>query len=314
MGASPDEDEDGKEFVESVQFIPENFEAQLDSLPEEFAPEVPEETRKKDEVPASGVTGTEETEPEAQKPEEGQGETDEQPQVDHEKLAAENEELKKQLEKSYARAGYWQRQAEKKSAEAKQPVEQPAPNKPKPEDFQSDEEYLDALTDYKVDMKLRKQDEERAEAAKAQDAQSLQSWTSSMMAEGVAQFGDFEEIVTDPVVPLTKDILQAVREAKDIPHAEIIYYLGKNIRETAKISRLSPEAMSREIGAIADRIAADKAKAEEPGEPQPEPRPQKRISNAPPPINPVRGASSVVTKDPNKMSNAEYREYRRKRG
>ncbi|MFA5377102.1 MAG: hypothetical protein WC455_15230 [Dehalococcoidia bacterium] len=309
MGAAPDEDEDGKEFVESVQFIPENFEAQLDSLPEEFAPEIPEETRKKEEAKGSEVTGTEETEPEAQKPEEGQGETDDQPQVTPEKLAAENEELRKRLEKSEARSGYWQRKAEKQAAEAKQPMEQPAPNRPKPEDFKSDEEYLEALTDYKVEAKLREQDTKRAEAAKAQDVQGLQSWTSAMMAEGVSQFSDFEEIVTDPIVPLTQGILQAVRGAKDIPHAEIIYYLGKNIRETAKISRLGPEAMNREIGAIADRIAADKAKAEEP---QPEPRPQKRISNAPPPINPVRGASTGVMKDPEKMSHEEFRKWRRK--
>jgi hypothetical protein len=314
MGAAPDEDEDGTGFVESVQFVPENFAGSLDSLPEEFAPEIPDETRKDEEPPpAAEVTETGKAEPEAPKSGEGHEEVDEPPEVDPEKIAAEIEELKKRLEKSDARAGYWQRQAEKKAAERTAEEEAPSPNKPKPEDFESDEAYLEALTDYKVDMKLREQDAKRAEAALAQDSQSLQSWTSAMMANGVAQFGDFEEIVTDPIVPLTKDILRAVRASKDIPHAEIIYYLGKNIRETAKISRLTPEAMSREIGAIADRIAADKAKAKEPGT-QPEPRPQKRISTAPPPINPVRGASAVVTKDPSLMSNAEYREYRRKRG
>lgn len=295
-----------EQFVESVQYIPEQFESAQDALPESFAPEIEDERLKK-ESPVEQPTETGEKSEESEKKEE---KTDDAPEIDKETIAKELEEIREKLKKAEARSGYWQRQAEKK-VEVEQPKTEEVPlKKPVYEEYTNDQDYLEALTDYKVELKLREQDAIREKQKQAVDAQSMQSWTSETIAEGITLFDDFHDIVTDPIVPITDQILKAVRNSnvKDSTHAEVLYYLGKNIRETAKISRLTPEAIGREIEGIAQKIAGDKAKVESP-EPQ-KPKP-KQVTSAPPPVAPVKSAVGVqVTKDPAKMTNEEYRSWR----
>ena len=315
-------DDEIDEYSESIEYIPDKS-VEMDSLPAEFVPEIPDEKRKDATPPTvDSSAGEQEDKPPVEEKKEGE-ETDEVPDVDLESIKAELEETKKAKEKAEARAGYWQRQAEKKAneqkvAESEEPKPLEKPVKPKQEDFADfdqyeaeKDKYYEDLADYKVALALRAQEEKKQEAAKQANVQELDEWKGQMIADGVATFPDFEEITFDPIVPITMDVLKAVQACtKDevVSHAEIVYYLGKNIREAAKISRMTPDAMGREIGAIAEKIAADKAKVESPP-PEPKPEP-KKISSAPPPITPVRGTSTVVTKNPEKMTNKEYRAWR----
>jgi hypothetical protein len=308
---SPVLDDEKDDFVESIGFVPENFGETQDSLPAEAKPEIPDEDPEKNTPAAESAQGEVETtavEPGAKK--EGEEGTDEQPKIDPAEIAAELAEVKKRLDKAEARAGFWQRKAEKKPDAIAPAVEElKAIDKPKFEDFADEAAYFDALTDYKVEIKLREQEVKKRAEAELVESQGLSQWLNETGADGVSRFSDFEEIVTDPVVPITKQIVSAIRSvgSKEASHAEILYYLGKNIRETAKISRLTPEAISREIGAIATKIAAENAKPATEAEPKHKP---KETTKAPPPITPIRAASLTVSKDPEKMTNEEYRKWR----
>lgn len=315
-------DDEVDTFSETFEQIPEDT-VIMDDLPAEYVPEIPDEERKSEAPPAVDSADGEDEKPPAEKKEEG--EVDEVPKPNAEALAKELEALKEEKRKSDARAGYWQRQAEKDKGEPSQP-EEPAvsdlvpPVKPNQDDFAdyseyeaAKDKYIEDLTDYKVEAKLREQESKKRQEAQADSQEAHQKWAREMMAEGVANFKDFEETVTHPTVPLTIPVLKAVRscDKESVSHAEIVYFLGQDPKKTYEISRMTPDAMQREIGAIAEKIVSDKAKLSQ-SEPHPEPKPEpKRISTAPPPIAPVRGSSATVSKDPSKMTNDEYRAWRK---
>lgn len=297
---SMDEVDDQRDYAESVEFVPEGFAESLDMLSPETEPEISDNALT--EIQPSAIpTGTGEDEPPA-------GEVDVKPKIDPETLAADMEKLKERLEKTEKQAGYWRRQAEKTAKELPPVVETPAttePEKKKPiiTDFDSDEEYFEALADFKTDIKLA---QFRAENEASRQIVEKQSFEQKMFADGIEKFTDFQDVVQDPTLPITTTIIEALR-VTEIP-AEIVYYLGKNPAETARISRLNPLAVAREIGFIEAKLAASK-EAVVPGTPQPPT--VKKTSNAPPPINPIRGGSSVsVGKNPENMTNAEYRKWR----
>jgi hypothetical protein len=302
------------EFVESVQFVPEDFEAKQDALLPELEPEIRDETLQR-ELPAEGgkVSDAEKAKEESPKKDEGDESVDEKPAIDFEALKTELDGVKERLTKAEKRAGYWERQARKTSPEqVKQPEPEPL-NKPKYEDFTSEADFLEALTDYKVETKLREQDRQKAEAANQSAAEDFKDWQQDLAASGIDLFEDFIEIASDPIVPINPRIIDAVRAKTDDLHAqaEIFYYLGKNIRGTAKIARLHPDVVSREIGAIAEKIAADKTPKPDEKPPEEKKPELKKISTAPPPITPLRSGSAGVSKNPENMSNAEYRAWRR---
>lgn len=78
----------------------------------------------------------------------------------------------------------------------------------------------------------------------------------------------------------------------------IAHHLAKNPSKAAELNRMPPLAAAREIGRLEARLSLPKPKT---------------TTSAPPPITPPRG-SAAPAKDPSKMSNAEYRAWRRKGG
>ena len=82
--------------------------------------------------------------------------------------------------------------------------------------------------------------------------------------------------------------------------AEITYWLGKNLADAHRISRLPPHMQAAEIARIESRLSAG-----------PSPR---RHSQAPPPPTTISGASAPAAKDPANMSMDEYAKWYGTRG
>jgi hypothetical protein len=101
-------------------------------------------------------------------------------------------------------------------------------------------------------------------------------------------------------VPITPMVMEALAETEN--PADIAYYLGKNQPKAVAISRMTPIAAARAIAQIEASLSGTP--------PQP---PTKKTTTAPPPIKPV-GSSNTVTKDPEKMTQAEYEAYRLAQG
>jgi len=118
------------------------------------------------------------------------------------------------------------------------------------------------------------------------------------------KYEDFEQVAYNPSLPVTDFMAQAI-QASDIG-PEVIYFLGSNPKEAARISRLPPVLQAKEIGKIEANLASSP--------------PVKKTSSAPAPIAPVAarttGGASYDTTDPRSlktMTTSEWIEAERQR-
>jgi hypothetical protein len=218
------------------------------------------------------------------------------------------------------------------------------PVKPKEDEFDDFdayqaalEKYSDDLTDWKVDVKIaetrfKEEDRKRVEG----EAVKVQTW-KERMDKGKSLWTDYLDVISNPAIQITQAMVSVMQDCEK--SAEIAYYLGKNPTEAAKISKMTPKEMERQILILEARFIADpksippstvqapdagataETKGEE-GEPTypdadleedyqpPPPIPERKVSSAPAPITPVASGSSLANKDPEKMTPLEYRKWR----
>ena len=181
----------------------------------------------------------------------------------------------------------WEREQAQRVAEtqARAPVAPPAAD-----DFDSASAYADALADQRAQELLNKR-----EAAKAQ-AELLDAY-HDREEEARGKYDDFEQVAYNPKLPVTDAMAQTI-QASDIG-PDVIYWLGSNPKEAARISTLPGLLQAREIGKIEAKLATNP--------------PVKRTSTAPAPIAPVAarasGSSAYDTTDPRSiktMSTSEW--------
>jgi len=187
------------------------------------------------------------------------------------------------------------REQRKWERERVQPVVQQAPVTP--EQFASNEDYVEALADQRAEQKLVEREQRK------QQAEILETYHDKE-EEVRAKYSDFEQVAYNPNLPITTVMAQSIQASDNGP--EVAYYLGANPREAERISRLSPILQAKEIGKIEAQLAANP--------------PIKKTSNAPSPISPVSarttGTPSYDTTDPRSiksMSTSEWIEAERAR-
>jgi hypothetical protein len=280
--------------------MPDN---QLNNLPqEEAAP--PVETPA--EVPAPVTTG-------------GQVEEVVDAAPDPTALKAQIEQLEKQRKEAEEKALYWRKQkAEERAAyfrDRREPERQPPPPpdipgippEPKPSDFDDYDKYVAALTDQRVRKARIEWEMESARKDQERSAQERAESLRTKLQEGYQKYTDFEEVAFDRsaihITPMVVDILS------DCDHpADLAYYLAKNRVEGVAISKMTPIQAARAMARIAAKLDTQRAQT-------PTPTPQRKpITGAPPPITPLSGAKGAVHKDPEKMTQKEYEQWRLSQG
>jgi hypothetical protein len=181
----------------------------------------------------------------------------------------------------------WEREQAQRltDLQAKAPVAPPAAD-----DFDSASAYADALADQRAQELLNKR-----EAAKAQ-AELLDAY-HDREEEARGKYDDFEQVAYNPKLPVTDAMAQTIQASEIGP--DVIYWLGSNPKEAARISALPGLLQAREIGKIEAKLATNP--------------PVKRTSTAPAPIAPVAarasGSSAYDTTDPRSiktMSTSEW--------
>jgi hypothetical protein len=170
-------------------------------------------------------------------------------------------------------------------------VTQAPQGKPTLEQFDSYEDFAEALTNWKVDQRFAQiEAEKQAKEAVSAFEQRVQAFRAKMP--------DFDAVITAPDLPVTPDMADAIRAFENGP--EVAYHLGTNKAEAARIAGLSPVMRIAELGRIAERLAV---------KPTPNPKPQ-----PPAPPKTVNGLSAAGVKNPDTMSLAEFAEWRRAGG
>jgi len=187
------------------------------------------------------------------------------------------------------------REQRKWERERVQPVVQQAPVTP--EQFASNEDYVEALADQRAEQKIAEREQRK------QQTEILDAYHDKE-EEIRAKYDDFEQVAYNPNLPITTVMAQSI-QASDIG-PEVAYHLGANPKEAERISRLSPILQAKEIGRIEAQLAANP--------------PVKKTSNAPSPISPVSarttGSPSYDTTDPRSiksMSTSDWIEAERAR-
>ncbi len=161
----------------------------------------------------------------------------------------------------------WEREQAQRLAEqqARQPVAPP----PAPDDFESAQHYAEALAEQKAQELLARRE------AEAQQAAILDSY-KDREEEARDRYEDFEQVAYNPNLPVTDIMAQAIQSSDIGP--EVIYWLGSNPKEAARISRLSPVLQAKEIGKIEVNLTSNP--------------PVKKTSTAPAPLAPVTATRS----------------------
>lgn len=272
------------------------------------APEAPQPSHVDEPVsdwvdPAKEVESPAENAPKEEADEESEAATDEGKHPEKEKKTGVQkrlDELTKKRREAEREAEYWRNKAqgdEKKTTDS----ETPPKGRPKEEDFDTYEQYEDALVDHRISQRETQSAKEKAKAASETATQTKQEALGAALDKGASLYDDFEAVVQSPDLIMTEAMVDAAMEGPD--PQDVFYHLANNKEEAARIAELTPIAAAREIGKIELRLSEGK---KAPKAPEP-----KRVTKAPEPIKPI-GGKEYVEKHPKDMSMDEYAEWRLK--
>lgn len=170
-----------------------------------------------------------------------------------------------------------------KPAEPK-PEPKAADGEPKRENFSTYEDYLEARADWRAERKtaealearFREQEKRNTETQQAARLQKMQETWQASVAKAAERYADFYDVLEASDAPMTQAMHAAIMDADD--PAAVAYHLVKNKQEAERIAGLDPRLQAREIWKLETGI----------------PKAQAKPSKAPPPIDPVRGKSTVT--------------------
>ena len=221
-------------------------------------------------------------------------------------------ELTKKWRSTERERDYERQRAEKAEEELEKLKSKiPATARPKKEDFEDEDQYLEALIDWKADEKLRVAREAAVEKQeKAEDKKAVTEVFQNLdevMERGREVHEDFDSLVMDKNLTLTPDMVSAILQTENA--AEIFYHLGQNPDVAASIADMTSAKAAVEIGKLDARLGTPPKKEEKKEEKKEKVVEPKSGPKAPPPINPVK-TDGVVEKRPEDMSPKEYRAWR----
>jgi hypothetical protein len=188
----------------------------------------------------------------------------------------------------------WEREQAARAAEKqlKAPAEIPPI-----EQFNSPDEYADALAERKAEELLARREQARMQS------EIIESYHDKE-EDARNKYDDFEQVAYNPKLPITDAMAQTIQASEVGP--DMAYYLGSNPKEAERISRLSPLQQAKELGKIEAKLADNPV--------------VKKTSSAPAPIAPITarssGSSATDTTDPRSiksMTTSEWIEADRQR-
>jgi hypothetical protein len=152
---------------------------------------------------------------------------------------------------------------------------------PKLEQFATYEEFVDARADYRADLKIRAWEESRTQKEQAQAEASRAASFQSRVETFREKTPDFDEVALNPRLPVSDAMATVINSLDNGP--EVLYQLGQNPTEAARIAALSPTMAAVEIGRFVALASI----------PQP-----KRQTSAPAPIEPLGGGPGATMANP----------------
>lgn len=215
------------------------------------------------------------------------------------------DKLTSKLSAKEQEAEYWRNRALAQSAPEPQGDESAkkieATGAPSPDDFDTQAEYIQAITEWNLNKReAKKQADDKAAQTLAAKEALVEKYKTQ--AEALAtQHEDYDEVMEgadDIIVPPT--IQQMILESE--VGAQLAYEFAKNKDEFAKICALPDLQAAKEFGKFEDRVLK--------AEPKQKPV-EAKTTKAPKPITPVGGKSAgAIAKSPDEMNFQEFKKWR----
>ena len=181
------------------------------------------------------------------------------------------DELTRSRREAEREAAYWKARAAVPDA-AQNPAQVPAASKaPDPSQFKTQEEYIDAVTDYKVEQKLAKKEAEQSQVKQVNER--AQSWQEKLVAART-ETSDFDQVMNNADVPVANHVADLLLESD--AGAKIAYHLAQNPATLEKINGMTPARVAIELGKL-------EASLMKPAVADTTPEPEVKVSKAPPP-------------------------------
>ena len=155
--------------------------------------------------------------------------------------------------------------------------------KPQPDDYADAFRYAEALAEWSANEAVARRDREvKQQAEQAKQQEVMKTWQQKLEAVK-AELPDYEDMVASSTVAVSDAVRDAILESDVGPR--ILYELASDDELGAKIANLSTAQALKMIGKLEAKF---EVQAEEPAKS----KPVAVKSNAPKPINPIRGTGS----------------------
>lgn len=270
--------------MENLEAILAGQAVQATTAPTEPNETVAENEETKDEI----ETEESSTSQEAPKPKGVQKRIDELTRDKHEarRFAEQQMEINKQL------IAQLQNLQQPKQPEQPQAPQQNAP--PEQSQYQTYEDYVMALSEWKAEQTVARQIEayqkQQIEAVtqrqQAYDAEVQAKTFMEKATQATAKYPDFIEVVSNPQLPLPQSVIKYMNETENT--ADVAYFLGKNPDLALAIAQKSSDAQEIIIKQLSVNMRA-----------------QAKATQAPDPINPI-GQGQSGTNDLSKMPMEDF--------
>lgn len=266
----------------------------------------PAEKDQEDETPATD----EQAEEDEKEAEDGEEIKEDKPKKPLKGFKKRIDKLSRRVSDTERERDYWKQEAMKaaKQPEAAQKVDVKPPvsaeGKPKADEYETHEEYVEALAEWKADQRWAEKEAKQKETQiKTEFQKSVESFQAKVQdfAKKHDDYEDVMESVDDIIAPV--HVQQLLIESENGP--ALMYELAKNRDALAKICSLSPLAAAREIGVFEAKISS-----------KDQPKQIKQLTTkAPAPISPVGSNTSSAARKSiwdADLTQQEYEELRAK--
>ncbi len=180
--------------------------------------------------------------------------------------------------------------------------------KPKADDYDTHDAYVEALTDWKLDERLAKQEREAKDTEERKRITKLDEDWKKQKDAARDHYDDFDDVINNEEILVPNIVADTFLNSPIGAH--IAYWWGSHPEKVEELIKLSPVALAREMGKIEDRIERQLEAAKE-KETIKSTDAQKK--EKPAPITPLKGKGNVQSAPDLDDPKIDFKDYEKQR-